>query len=235
MAIVRLGPLRERLAEGDALGRAAPGVAFALLPWMDRTRQRTIESERRQILDNAKREAENTLREARLQASEEALRQREQSEKSFNSRMQEVQSHEQRLVQRETRVAQQLDEIARQEKSLRESRAALDQKSATLDADQRSVNRWFDTGAFAAPAFFTFGNSPRSGLRGAPVLTTDLTLEKSFQLRERWKMDLRSEFYNVLNHANFNAPGRVLGSPEFGVVTTARPGRTAQLSARISF
>ncbi len=108
-------------------------------------------------------------------------------------------------------------------------------RDASLSADQRSVNRWFDTAAFVAPDFFTFGNSPRSGLRGAPVLTTDVTLEKSLRVHERWKFDLRGEFYNVLNHANFNAPGHVLGAPEFGVVTSARPGRTAQLSGRLSF
>lgn len=108
-------------------------------------------------------------------------------------------------------------------------------RAAALSGDERTINRWFDTSAFSAPAFFTFGNSPRSGLRAAPLYTTDVTLEKSFRLRERWKFDLRSEFYNVLNHANFNAPGHVLGSPEFGVVSSARPGRTAQLSARLSF
>ena len=67
------------------------------------------------------------------------------------------------------------------------------------------------------------------------MLTTDVTLEKSLRVHERWKFDLRGEFYNVLNHANFNAPGHVLGAPEFGVVTSARPGRTAQLSGRLSF
>jgi len=44
---------------------------------------------------------------------------------------------------------------------------------------ERSITRWFDTSAFAAPAPFTFGNSPRSGLRGAALVTTDVTLEKS--------------------------------------------------------
>ena len=42
----------------------------------------------------------------------------------------------------------------------------------------QTSRRWFDTSAFAAPAPFTFGNSPRSGLRGAPLVTTDATLEK---------------------------------------------------------
>jgi hypothetical protein len=85
------------------------------------------------------------------------------------------------------------------------------------------------------PAPLTFGDSPRSGLRGAPILTTDATLEKSFLLAERWKFDVRAEAYNLLNHTNFNIPGFTLGAPGFGAVSTARPSRTVQLAARLSF
>jgi hypothetical protein len=91
------------------------------------------------------------------------------------------------------------------------------------------------TSAFEAPAQFTFGNSPRSVLRGAPLVTTDLTLEKAFQWTEELKLDLRAEFYNLLNKANFNLPGLTYGAADFGVVTSARSGRTVQLAARISF
>ena len=105
----------------------------------------------------------------------------------------------------------------------------------TLASDQQSINRWFDTSAFAAPAPYTFGNSPRSGLRGPRLVTTDVTLEKSVRLREKLKFDLRGEFYNILNHANFNVPGATFGAADFGLVTSARPGRTVQLAARLSF
>ncbi len=105
----------------------------------------------------------------------------------------------------------------------------------SLGSDLRSITRWFDTSAFAAPAPFTFGNSPRSSLRGAPLATTDVTLEKSVRLNERFKFDLRGEFYNILNHANFNIPGATFGAADFGLVTSARPGRTVQLAARLSF
>jgi Carboxypeptidase regulatory-like domain/TonB-dependent Receptor Plug Domain/TonB dependent receptor len=105
---------------------------------------------------------------------------------------------------------------------------------ASLDTDQRTINRWFDTSAFSNPAPLTFGNSPRSGLRAAPVVTTDATLEKTFAITERWKFELRGEFYNLLNHAIFNVPGFTLGAADFGVVSTARAPRTAQLAARLS-
>ncbi len=105
----------------------------------------------------------------------------------------------------------------------------------SLPSDQRTAGRWFDSTAFVNPAPYTFGNSPRSGLRGAPVVTTDMTLEKSFAIRERFRLDLRGEFYNVLNRAIFNVPDFILGDAAFGAVTSARPPRSGQVAARLSF
>ena len=108
-------------------------------------------------------------------------------------------------------------------------------RDAALPSDQRSITRWLDTTAFAAPAQYQFGNSPRSGLRGPRAITTDLTVEKGFTLTERFKFEIRGEFYNALNHANFNIPGFTLGGPGFGVISSARAPRTTQLAARLSF
>jgi hypothetical protein len=104
-----------------------------------------------------------------------------------------------------------------------------------LPSTERTINRWFDTSAFANPPALHFGNSPRSGLRAAPVITTDATLEKSIALGERWRFEVRGEFYNLFNHAIFNIPGFTLGAGDFGVVSSARAPRTAQMSARMSF
>ena len=60
-------------------------------------------------------------------------------------------------------------------------------------------------------------------------------MEKTFDITENVKFNIRSEFYNLLNHTNFNVPGFTLGASDFGVVTSARAGRTAQFAARLSF
>jgi len=85
------------------------------------------------------------------------------------------------------------------------------------------------------PAPFTFGNSPRSVLRGPGLITTDLTLEKSISLGGQRTFDVRAEAYNLLNRANFNIPGFTLGAADFGVISSARPARTIELGARFSF
>jgi hypothetical protein len=98
-----------------------------------------------------------------------------------------------------------------------------------------SLSRWSNTSAFVNPAPFTFGNSPRSVLRGPGVATTDLTLEKRAALGHGMTLELRAEAYNLLNRANFNIPGFTLGAADFGVISSARPPRTVQLGARVSF
>jgi hypothetical protein len=85
------------------------------------------------------------------------------------------------------------------------------------------------------PPAFTFGNSPRSVLRGPSLVTIDVTVEKTIALTDRVRFDVRAEVYNLLNRTNFNIPGFTLGAPDFGVISSARSPRTAQLGARLSF
>jgi hypothetical protein len=104
-----------------------------------------------------------------------------------------------------------------------------------LPSDQRTLSRWFNTAAFVNPANFSFGNAPRSVLRGPGLATLDTTIEKNIPLRGNVKFDMRVSAYNVLNRANFNLPGLTLGAADFGVISSARPARTVELGARLSF
>jgi len=104
-----------------------------------------------------------------------------------------------------------------------------------LPSSERTLSHWFNTAAFVNPANFTFGNAPRSVLRGPGLATLDATVEKTIALGAGMKFDVRAEAYNVLNRANFNVPGSTLGAADFGVISSARPARTIQLGARLSF
>ena len=106
---------------------------------------------------------------------------------------------------------------------------------ADLSSDQRTLSRWFNTGAFVNPAPFTFGNSPRSVLRGPGIVTTDLTLEKPIRLGGNRRLDVRVEAYNLFNRANFNVPGYTLGAADFGAISSARAPRTLQIGTRFNF
>jgi hypothetical protein len=104
-----------------------------------------------------------------------------------------------------------------------------------LSSDQRTLQRWFNTDAFAAPPPFRFGNAPRSVLRGPGISNVDLSLSKSFPITERVRTEFRGEFFNLLNKANFNPPGATRGTPAFGVISSARDPRRVQLALRITF
>ncbi|HEV2494680.1 MAG TPA: TonB-dependent receptor [Terriglobia bacterium] len=46
-----------------------------------------------------------------------------------------------------------------------------------------------------------------SQVSGPAIGRLDFSLFKNFQITERYRMELRSEFFNILNHPTFNAPG----------------------------
>jgi hypothetical protein len=107
-----------------------------------------------------------------------------------------------------------------------------------LPADQRSVDRWFDTSAFPALTATTpnqiFGNSGVGILRGPGLVNFDFNLAKDFRLTERVAMQFRSEFFNSLNHTNFGVPGVTVGAG-FGQIVSAADGRIIQFALKLKF
>ena len=98
-----------------------------------------------------------------------------------------------------------------------------------------SLTHYFNIAAFAQPAPYTFGNSPRSVLRGPFSKTVDASLARTFPAGERIRTEFRAEFFNLLNTANFDIPGHTLGNADFGVISTAHPARTVEFVLRLLF
>ena len=68
-------------------------------------------------------------------------------------------------------------------------------------------DRWLNPAAFSNGPLFGFGNVPFTvGARGFPIYEEGAALIKKIPLRERVYVDLRAEFYNVLNRVVFAAP-----------------------------
>jgi hypothetical protein len=68
------------------------------------------------------------------------------------------------------------------------------------------VDLYFDPCAYAFPATFELGNLGRNTLIGPSLVKWDFSLAKNFSLTELWKLQFRSEFFNLFNHANFSGP-----------------------------
>ncbi len=63
------------------------------------------------------------------------------------------------------------------------------------------------------------GDLGRNALRGFGVTQWDLTLRRQFRFTERFSLQARGDFFNILNHPNFGNPVNYLTSPQFGQAT----------------
>jgi hypothetical protein len=108
-------------------------------------------------------------------------------------------------------------------------------RDPNLDPGERTLDRWFDTSAFAEPAPFTFGNAGRGIVRADGRINVDFSLLKNFNFTENAFVQFRGEVFNAFNHANFGLPGHSIGGPGFGVISDATDARIIQLGLRIVF
>jgi hypothetical protein len=100
----------------------------------------------------------------------------------------------------------------------------------------RTPNQWFNTAAFAVPKLYTVGTAGRNILRSDSLVDDDLSLAKVWKFRELAAFELRGEFFNLFNHANFGYPGATVSTSQFGTISsTLNPGRQVQLAAKIHF
>jgi hypothetical protein len=108
-------------------------------------------------------------------------------------------------------------------------------RNPNLPSDQRTLMRWFDTGAFQQPPPYQFGNQGINIVRADPFFTLNTSIIRSFRLDERKQFQFRGEFFNFPNHPDFGLPGRIFEGPGFGVISSARPARRIQIGLRLTF
>jgi hypothetical protein len=107
----------------------------------------------------------------------------------------------------------------------------------------RNQNEWFNTSVFSLPPLGYIGSAGRDVYRGPGQNQWDLAAFKNFSIRDKAAVQLRTEFYNALNHpqwstinsaAKFNAAGQQINTL-FGEATADRGPRVIQVALRVSF
>lgn len=118
----------------------------------------------------------------------------------------------------------------------------------SVTAGPHNVNQWLNPNAFATPPVATtIGQTDYTPLGGAPSQfygpgfhRLDFSVFKQFPLTERFKLEFRSEFFNLTNTPNFSLPGfggnGVVAAPgaldytsnNFGKITSTRDGQNDQ-------
>jgi hypothetical protein len=72
--------------------------------------------------------------------------------------------------------------------------------------------------------------------RGPGQWNVDFSLFKDIPMTERFKLQFRSEFFNLFNHANFSDPTTSLDSAGYGTIRgTSVNARLVQFALKLSF
>ncbi len=118
--------------------------------------------------------------------------------------------------------------------------------AGTAGGVEARLNGYFNSAAFCAPPATGdelppnqkatgYGNSSVGFILGPGQNNTDLSLSKNFALRES-KLELRLEFFNAFNHAQFNPPDQSVTDGTFGNITsTSVNPRLIQFAVKYSF
>ncbi len=106
----------------------------------------------------------------------------------------------------------------------------------SLPRSERTVERFFNTDAFRAPAPFTFGNAGRDIIPGPGNVLFDFALSRRFSLSESAAIAVRGEAFNIFNHPNFGIPGPYPDfGPFFGRILSTGDPRRFQFAVRFEF
>ena len=100
-----------------------------------------------------------------------------------------------------------------------------------------SPNQWFNPAAFLAPPNSSgfYGNLGRDTLIGPGLATWDFSVQKRHSDSRGMNLQFRAEFFNILNHANFNTPNAVTFTPTGVSPTAGLITSTSTTSRQIQF
>jgi len=98
------------------------------------------------------------------------------------------------------------------------------------------LNTYFAGYTFTTPpASAPFGDVGRNAFRAPNFDQWDCSVDKSFRVGEKARLQFRSEFFNILNHTNFGIPDSKTTDAAFGTIRATYPSRQIQFALKASF
>jgi len=94
---------------------------------------------------------------------------------------------------------------------------------------------FFNLAAFTIPAAGTYGNAGRNTIPGPGLISLNFSLQRTMQITERLRLNIRADTTNITNHVNITAFGTVVNSQTYGVPTSTSGMRNITLTARFNF
>ena len=114
-------------------------------------------------------------------------------------------------------------------------------RDPNLDAGRSRADKvamYFDTEAFQAPGVGVLGTAGKTNGLGPGFFGLDLSVQKLFQLTERFGLTFRTDIVNAPNVPAFASPNQNRGNGAFGRIGNIALGSTAreiQLSLRLAW
>lgn len=81
---------------------------------------------------------------------------------------------------------------------------------------------WFADPSIFSPPNNSFGNLSRNSIVGPGFKNIDFSVAKITNLKEGLRIRFQADAFNILNHPNYAQPGYIIGSVNFGVITSTR-------------
>ncbi|MBC7925273.1 MAG: TonB-dependent receptor, partial [Bryobacteraceae bacterium] len=116
-----------------------------------------------------------------------------------------------------------------------------------LERGKQDPNGWFNRDAFVnrvgiannRPQDITayrYGNAGRNVFDGPGIIALDASVNKNWTIREGYRLEFRTEFFNLPNHPLWGQPNTSPGSPTYGVISGTRiDPRDIQLALKLYF
>jgi hypothetical protein len=103
----------------------------------------------------------------------------------------------------------------------------------------RAPGFFLNPAAFAVPALGHFGSCAPRAFHGPGIQNVDFSVFKDFVITERVRVEFRSEFFNLFNHANFNNPSASVAPASIGSfgksTSTVTDPREIQFALKLYF
>jgi hypothetical protein len=104
-----------------------------------------------------------------------------------------------------------------------------------FDPRTSASHQYSSTDPFSSEQLGVAGNANRRFFSGPGLNNFDFALHKTTHITEGTSLEIRAEFFNIFNHAQFQNPSGTFGASTFGDVTGANAPRIGQLALKFYF
>ena len=118
------------------------------------------------------------------------------------------------------------------------SAIGLDRPDALGNPYVRSTTgslQWLNPSGFALSPTGTFGSAGRCSVEAPGYINIDAAVSRFINITERQRIELRFEFFNLLNHPNFLAPDNYFTDATFGQILSDVSPRILQFALKYTF